>query len=261
LFCFSACFLLLFCSAYILKRQAYIFYVKNIDFFGDTSLIFFLLSPITITHFHTHTHTHTLPPCASWENTQGPLPDMSDATNLAKLTAQNNKFTGPLFDVQKLTSLTQFRVQNNLLTGPLPSETELSSSKTKLRYFQVQNNQLTGSLPSNMVGFTALQYLRVDGCNVSSLVPSVRSGIIQMRLNGPGNFWYCPFPVPLSTVSRSAIALLNCTCMPGSSCNDVSSLNSFRHFWKFSYICYFECFLLSFILYSAHSTITSLPSL
>jgi hypothetical protein len=175
---------------------------------------------------------------------------MSDATNLAKLTAQNNKFTGPLFDLQKLTSLTQFRVQNNLLTGPLPSETELSSSKTKLRYFQVQNNQLTGSLPSNMVGFTALQYLRVDGCNVSSLVPSVRSGIIQMRLNGPGNFWYCPFPVPLSTVSRSAIALLNCTCMPGSSCNDVSSQNLFYIFWECLYIYFsnvsYYCLLLLF---------------
>lgn len=148
---------------------------------------------------------------------QGSFPSFKNLTSLVTVRAQNNRLSGPILSLNS-TSLIQLRLQNNHFTGQVPDIT----ISMDIRYFLLQNNAFTGGiLPLDLLRYTSLQYFRIDGNNVSSFVPEVSSSITMFRLYGPGNFWYCPFPSPANSIVTDAISLINCTCMPGSSCNSV----------------------------------------
>lgn len=149
------------------------------------------------------------------------MPDLSGFDGLITITAQNNRMSGPLFDLSGLIGLQYLQLQNNFFTGSIPGEVSLSGPGSLLVDFTVQNNMFTGSLPSNMDTFTALKRFRVEGNNLTSLVPKLPSTITKIGLDGLGNQWLCPFPVDGNTLIGKEVDTLNCTCPEGSSCNEV----------------------------------------
>jgi len=135
----------------------------------------------------------------SYNNLNGPLPDLTGLTALDSLELDNNllsgsipalggmaslrivtiylnQLTGSIPALAGMANLEYFSADDNQLTGPIP---ELAGIP-KLRGFSVPRNQLTGVIP-DLAGLTAFQHLDVGTNHLTGSIPSL-TGLTSLSL-------------------------------------------------------------------------------
>ncbi|KAL4320709.1 hypothetical protein AHAS_Ahas14G0037600 [Arachis hypogaea] len=119
----------------------------------------------------------------------GPLPSLSDLSNLQTAYFGRNNFTSiPSAAFFGLTSLQKLSLFNNPSLPPWPFPTDLTQSST-LSDLDFGSSGITGDLPDIFDSFLSLQNLRLSYNNLTGALPKslASSSIINLWLNNQQN--------------------------------------------------------------------------
>ncbi|XP_039125012.1 receptor-like kinase TMK4 [Dioscorea cayenensis subsp. rotundata] len=120
----------------------------------------------------------------------GRIDVIGSATQLSMIWLQSNSFTGPIPDVSNLTNLLSFNVRDNDLTGVVPESLLTCPTLTNVT---LSNNKLQGPFPQ----FSSSAKLDVDkGNNFCSKTPGPCDPKVMILLSIAGGFGY---PIDLAT--------------------------------------------------------------
>lgn len=125
----------------------------------------------------------------SFNSLTGPLPILTNFSELIHLSFTSNKLSGRIHSFDGLTNLAYLHFENNALEGPLPSLSPL----TNMIYFHVSNNLLSGTVPS-LGNLSMLGGLYVDNNRFISRFPSLRNNIHTKHLHINNNLFTGTLP-------------------------------------------------------------------